>query len=112
LLRIVDVASGLKPCGTVIVNTTKSAEQISKEFNIKARIATISATKIALEELGVPITNTTMIGAVIKVSEIVKMDSLEEPILKRFGRVGEKNLRAMKRAYAETKIEEFVGDKA
>src|SRR5512141_1191217 len=34
LLRIVDVASGLKPEGIIIVNTTKTARQISEEFNI------------------------------------------------------------------------------
>jgi pyruvate ferredoxin oxidoreductase gamma subunit len=110
LLKIVDVASGLKPGGIVIVNTTKTARQIRDEFNIKSTLATVEATKIALEQLGVPITNTTMIGAVIKATESVKMESLFEPINKRFGRVGEKNIAAMKRAYAETVIEELKVD--
>jgi pyruvate ferredoxin oxidoreductase gamma subunit len=112
LLRVVNVAAGLKPGGVVIVNTIKTASQIKKEFNIQATVATVGATKIAMELLGVPITNTTMIGAVIRVSEIVKMESLLEPINKRFGRLGEKNIAAMKRAYAETMIEEFAVDKA
>jgi pyruvate ferredoxin oxidoreductase gamma subunit len=107
LLRIVNVASGLKPGGVVIVNTIKNAAQIQKEFNINATIATIGATKIAMELLGVPITNTTMIGAVVKVTEAVKVESLVEPINKRFGRLAGKNFDAMKRAYAETVIEEF-----
>jgi pyruvate ferredoxin oxidoreductase gamma subunit len=111
LLRAVDVASGLKPGGIVIINTVKNASQIRQEFNIKATIATVGATKIALELLGVPITNTTMIGAVLKVTEAVKMDSLFEPINKRFGRLGEKNIAALKRAYAETVIEEYAVDK-
>ena len=71
-------------------------------------IATVGATKIALELLGVPITNTTMIGAVMKATEAVKMESLIEPIKKRFGRLAEKNIDAMKRAYAETVIEELT----
>jgi pyruvate ferredoxin oxidoreductase gamma subunit len=112
LLRAVDVASGLKPGGIVIINTVKTASQIRQEFNIKATIATVGATKIALELLGVPITNTTMIGAVLKVTEAVKMESLLEPINKRFGRLGEKNIAAFKRAYAETVIEEYAVDKA
>ena len=47
-----------------------------------------------------------MIGAVMKVIEPVNMESLVEPINKRFGRLAEKNLSALKRAYAETIIEE------
>ena len=38
LLRIVNVASGLKPGGIVIINTTKTAQQIRNEFNIKATL--------------------------------------------------------------------------
>jgi pyruvate ferredoxin oxidoreductase gamma subunit len=106
LLKAVNVAAGLKPDGIIIINTIKTAEQIHTEFNIQAPIATIGATKIALEQLGVPITNTTMIGAVMRVIEPVKMESLVEPINKRFGRLAEKNLSALKRAYAETIIEE------
>jgi pyruvate ferredoxin oxidoreductase gamma subunit len=108
LLRIVNVASGLKPGGVVIINTIKTAKQIHQEFNIKATIATVGATKIALENLGVPITNTTMIGAVVRVTQAVKLGSLVEPINKRFGRLAERNLAAMNRAYSETVIEELT----
>jgi pyruvate ferredoxin oxidoreductase gamma subunit len=108
LLRSVNVASGLKPGGIVIVNTIKTAEQIHKEFGITAPVATVGATKIAMELLGVNITNTTMIGAVMKVAEVVNLDSLNAPINKRFGRLGEKNIAAMRRAYVETVIEELA----
>jgi pyruvate ferredoxin oxidoreductase gamma subunit len=108
LLRIVNVTSGLKPGGIVIVNTTKTAAQIRLEFNITATLGTVTATKIATELLGVPIVNTTMIGAVLKATEAVKMESLSKPIMERFGRNGEKNIQSMKRAYAETLIEELA----
>jgi 2-oxoacid:acceptor oxidoreductase gamma subunit (pyruvate/2-ketoisovalerate family) len=111
LLRSVNVAAGLKPGGIIIINTIKTAVQIHQEFKLSARLATVGATKIAMEQLGVPITNTTMIGAVLKVSEAVKADSLTAPINKRFGRLAEKNINAFKRAYAETVIEELAGDK-
>lgn len=110
LLRIVDVTSGLKPDGIVIINTVKDSRQIREEFGIKGRIATVGATKIAHEVLGVPITNTTMIGAVVKALDVVKVESLYEPLKRRFGRLGERNIEAMKRAYAETVIEELIGD--
>jgi pyruvate ferredoxin oxidoreductase gamma subunit len=112
LLNIVNVASGLKPHGIVIVNTIKNARQIREQFNIKSRIATVGATKIAMEVLGVPITNTTMIGAVLKATNAVEIESVFEPLRQRFGRLGDRNIEAMKRAYLETVIEEFIGDKA
>jgi pyruvate ferredoxin oxidoreductase gamma subunit len=111
LLSIVNVTSGLKPGGIVIINTTKTPAQIREQFGIKARVATVGATKIAQEVLGVPITNTTMIGAVIKASNVVTLESTYEPLKKRFGRLGERNIESMKRAYVETVIEEYVGDK-
>jgi pyruvate ferredoxin oxidoreductase gamma subunit len=111
LLRVVNVTSGLKPGGVVIINTTKTAAQIRQEFNITSRIATVGAAKIAMETLGVNIVNTTMIGAIMKVAEPVKMESLVHPIVSRFGKNGEKNVAAMKRAYAETVIEELTGGK-
>lgn len=106
LLRILDVTSGLKERGTFVVNTRKSAEEMRAEFGIKWRLATIDATKIARELLGVPITNTTMIGALIKATEVVRLESLVEPVKKRFGRLAERNIRAMERAYKETSVKE------
>jgi pyruvate ferredoxin oxidoreductase gamma subunit len=108
LLSIVKVAAGLKPGGIVVVNTRKTAEQISQEFEINATIATVNATTIAKELLGVPITNTTMVGAVVKATEVVKLESLVEPLEVRFGRLAEKNLNAMKRAYQDTMVKELV----
>jgi len=107
LLRIVNVSAGLKAGGTIIINTTKTAEQIQEEFGITARIGTVDATRIAMELLGVPITNTTMIGAVLKAIGIVKIESLLEPVKHRFGRNADKNIEAMKRAFGETKIKEM-----
>lgn len=106
LLRIGDVTSGLKDDGLVVVNTKKSAEQIKSEFGFKWRLAALDATKIAREELGVPITNTTMVGALLKATDAVKLESLAEPLKARFGRLAERNYKAMQRAYDETVIKE------
>ena len=106
LLPITNVTSGLKDNGMIVVNTRKQAEQIRKEFGINQSIATVNATKIAREILGVPITNTTMVGAVVKATGVVKLDSLLEPLKLRFGRLAERNLEAMQRAYHETVIKE------
>ena len=102
LLRMINVTSGLKDGGTVVINTSKSAEEIKTEFNIKQRLSTVDATKIAQETLGVPITNTTMIGALVKATSVVSLDSLVTPLRERFRRLADRNINAMQRAYEET----------
>jgi pyruvate ferredoxin oxidoreductase gamma subunit len=112
LLKIVDVTSGLKKDGILIINTTKKPDQIRNENKLNFTIATISATKIAQEILGVNIVNTTMIGSIIKATGLVDIESLVEPITKRFGRLAEKNIQVLKQAFEETVIEELSVDKA
>jgi len=104
LVGLVNVTEGLKPDGTLVVNTTKLPEDLKKELNFEGRVATLDASKIAWEELGVPITNTTMLGALIKALDVVKLDSVTAPIEHRFGRIAQKNLAALKRAYKDVKI--------
>ena len=106
LLRMINVTSGLKDKGTLVINTRKSAEEIKTEFDIKQRLATVDATKIARETLGVPITNTTMIGALLKTTDVVDLKSLVEPVKERFHRLADRNINAMKRAYEETMVKE------
>jgi pyruvate ferredoxin oxidoreductase gamma subunit len=104
LIGMVNVADGLKPEGVLIVNTAKSAKEIAEITKFKGKIATVDGSSIAWKELGVPITNTTMLGAVIKCTNAVKLESVKEPVDHRFGRIANKNLAAMKRAYDEVKI--------
>jgi len=104
LIGLVNVTEGLKPGGVLIVNTSKTAKALAEVLNFKGRTATVDATAIARKELGVPITNTTMLGALIKAIGIVKLDSLKSPVEHRFGRLAQKNLTAAERAYNEVKI--------
>ena len=107
LMKYVNVVEGLKSEGILIVNTPLSPEQISDLLKFKGTVATVDATKIAREELGVPITNTTMLGAVVKATKIIDLSSLKNPIDHRFGRIAQKNMNALKRAFDEVKIKEF-----
>jgi len=104
LLRIVNVTSGLKQQGTLILNTGRSLEDIESEFGNKWRLAIIDATRIARKLLGVPIANTTMLGALLRATDVVKLESLFEPLEGRFGRVAERNIDAMKEAFEGTII--------
>ncbi len=106
LLTIVNVTSGLKEQGTVIINTRKPLPDIESGLGNKWRLAVVDATKIARELMGVPIVNTTMLGAVLRVTGVVKLESLFEPLRERFGRLGERNIEAMKKAFNETIVRE------
>jgi pyruvate ferredoxin oxidoreductase gamma subunit len=104
LLKILDPSQGLKPGGLLIINTNKSIEQIRSEFGYKVRVAVVDADLIAREELGLPITNTTMLGALVRGTGIVQLDSMIPPLKSRFGRGAERNLKAFRRAYDETHL--------
>jgi 2-oxoacid:acceptor oxidoreductase gamma subunit (pyruvate/2-ketoisovalerate family) len=103
LLGTVNCTDGLKPDGFVIINTNKSPDDLKKLFP-QRNIAAVDASTIAKEEMGVPITNTTMLGSLIKATEIVNVESLGEPIQDRFGKIAQKNVNAYKRAHKETTI--------
>lgn len=108
LLYITDVVAGLKQNGTLIVNSPKPLVDIKAEFSGPWKLAVVNATVIAKELLGVNIVNTTMLGALVKATEIVKLESLVEPIEERFGARAKNNIDACSRAYKETEIVEPV----
>ena len=106
LLRVVDVTSGLKENGILVINTRKTIQEIESEIGNKWQLAVIDAMTIARELLGVPIVNTTMLGVLVKATGVVKLESLFEPLKNRFGRLGERNIEAMKKAFEETVVKE------
>lgn len=103
LIGLVNVTDGLKPDGVLIVNTARTPQELKKELNFSGVVATVDGTGIARKEMGVPIANTTMIGALIKMTGFMGLDDLKESVEHRFGRIAQKNLTAMKRAYEEIK---------
>jgi pyruvate ferredoxin oxidoreductase gamma subunit len=104
ILRIVKVTAGLKDDGILVANTKYTANEIRQELDLKCKLAVVNATRIAFEELGIPVTNTTMLGALLKAKPIVNPDSLIGPLQERFGRIAEKNINAFKRAMRETEL--------
>ena len=102
LLNTVNVTEGLKPNGLLIINTALSASEALEKYKFTFKIFTVNASKIALEVLGVPIVNTAMIGSIVKAVSLLKLDSVNEVVKERFGKIGEKNINAITRAYNET----------
>jgi len=109
LLDTVDVTAGLKDNGTVIVNTEKSKEEVLKKLKKKPKkLALVDATTIALEILGLPITNTAILGAFSRATGVVDLKYVLEAIKETFsGELGEKNARAAEEAFKRTVVYEL-----
>ena len=72
LLETVDVTSGLKETGAIVINTTKSADYLKDVLKgYKGNVYTIDARKISEEALGRYFPNTPMLAAIVKVSKIM-----------------------------------------
>jgi pyruvate ferredoxin oxidoreductase gamma subunit len=104
LLGEIDVTAGMPKGGWLIVNTSLNQQDIQDIVNRKdINVATIDATRIALDVLGRNITNTIILGALIRVSHIFSVDELSNAIMRRFkGELAGKNVKAIKQAIEET----------
>ena len=108
LLNEVDVTAGLPYGGWLIVNTEMNQKAVQLTLAMEdINVATIDATNIAMEILGRNITNTIILGALIKISHLFTLDQLSDAIMARFkGEIAGKNVKAIKQAIEETCIYE------
>jgi pyruvate ferredoxin oxidoreductase gamma subunit len=104
LLEIANPAEGLRETGVLVVNTSHGIEDLKKRIAYNGKIALVDASLIAREVIGLPITNTTMVGALVKAANMLSLDSLKEPFQRRFGKLAARNIQAMERAYNETAL--------
>ena len=106
LMEVVDTSAGLKPGGIVIINTAKPASAFKSKFK-NAKIFTLDATKIAVDnKLGTvtnPIVNTAILGAISKAAKNVSMDAIKRAIDESAPGRKENNKKAAQDAYDQTK---------
>ena len=108
LLGEIDVTAGLPKGGWLIVNTVLNQEDVQNIVNRKdINVATIDATNIAMEVLGRNVTNTIILGALIRIAPMFSMEELGDAIMRRFkGSIAGKNVAAIKRAIEDTCVYE------
>jgi len=96
------VAEGMKPSSKVVVNTTETAEEVKKKLGVKNETWVVDATGMAMRIMGVNITNTVLLGAIVKASGQVKLESVLAVVKERFqGKVRDQNLEVVEAAYKE-----------
>lgn len=105
LLLSANPAAGLRSNGFVVINISKPLEEVRRQFP-GFKVAAVDASRIAREEMGVPITNTTMLGSLVRATKLIRLESLATPIRERFGIMAQKNISAYTRAYNETVVME------
>ncbi len=103
LVEAIDITEGLKPGGTIIINSDRAPEGFP--FYGKFKVRTIDATKIAvahkLGSLAAPIVNTAIAGALIKVLGLTKLESLAAAIRDGISIKPEDNVQAAREAYEQ-----------
>ena len=110
LLGKVDVTSGLKPDGILIVNTSLAPAEVRSRLHFPGgRVVTVDATRIARQTMGRPIPNTPMLGALLCVTRVVSKEAALRAISGRLtARLGQSGVQANIRAFelAYTGIQE------
>ena len=112
LLKSVDVTSGLKESGALIINSRKDPDEIRKQVGgYKGRICVVDAEKISMETLGRNFPNTPMLAAVVKVSNVIDSEhfirDMRESFKHKFAHkenLIEGNMKALVKAMEEVKV--------
>lgn len=103
LASVVDVAAGIKPSGTIFVNSDRDGGDF--RFDPEANTVTLDVTAIALRHgLGTstaPIINTSILGAFARISGAVGLDALLAAIRQFAPAKPEENAKAAEEAYRE-----------
>ncbi|HRD02101.1 MAG TPA: 2-oxoacid:acceptor oxidoreductase family protein [Candidatus Saccharicenans sp.] len=101
LVEAIDITEGLKDSGCIIINSPKKPEEF--KFPDKFKVFTIDATDIAIRHqlgtLAAPIVNTAIVGAVVKILKLTKLESLVAAIREGVPLKQEENVRAAIEAY-------------
>ena len=105
IYKVIDVTEGLNKNGILVMNTTKKPAEIGLSG---WHVATVDATGIALElnllVAGLPVVNTSILGAFAKATGEVKLESILKAVNETWsGAAGERNARATELAYERSK---------
>ena len=111
LLGAVDVTLGLKESGALLINTSLDENAIKEKLkDYTGKLYIIDASKIALETIGANFPNTALLAAVIKITDLMTKQKLEENMLESFKHkfakkpeVIEPNMNAVLTAYENVK---------
>lgn len=105
LLHQVNVFEGLSQDGYVLINSSRSLDQLGIAEFLKAlppgHARAIAATEVALRLVGRPVPNAALLGGLCAMTGWLRLESVEAAIRHKFkGDVAEKNILAAREAFA------------
>jgi pyruvate ferredoxin oxidoreductase gamma subunit len=106
LIGNVNVLEGMKMEGALVANYPDGRESLRRALGTDLDVHAVNATKIALETVGKPLANTAMLGALVKVSGMLELGSIEKELRSKLSgklpeKVVEKNILSVQRAFEE-----------
>jgi len=104
LLETENITKGLKKDTLLIINSTKKAEELREQLKFSGQIYAVDASGISLEIVGQPRPNTVILGKIVQITQVAKLESIQEKFREIFeGKIGkiacDKNIEAISRAY-------------
>ena len=104
LLHQVDLFAGLAPAGFILINSTRSFEELGigevAQRLPRGHICAVPASELAMKHVGRPLPNAALLGAFAAVSGEIALESVANAIRKKFaGKVGEGNVAAARAAF-------------
>ena len=104
-----EVVEGLKEDSVLVVDTEEEPEAVRERLGLRpglGKIWALDATGMALDVFGRAITNTAIVGAIVRAAGVTSLDSLIEIVKRRFtGKAAEKNVEIVRRAYEGVRAE-------
>ena len=104
LLHSVDVFSGLKPEGYILINSTRSFEELGIADFVAGfpahHVCDLGATELAMRHVGRPVPNAVLLGGFAAITGLLAFESVEKAVRDKFPpAIAEANIAAAREAY-------------
>ncbi len=104
LLETENITQGLKGNTILIINSVKKSEEFSEQLKFSGQIYAVDASGISLQIIGQPRPNTVILGKIVQITQVAKLESIQkefqEIFEKKIGKEAcDKNIEAIKKAY-------------
>jgi pyruvate ferredoxin oxidoreductase gamma subunit len=109
LFNAVDVFSGLKPDGFVLINTKRELDELHINEALRDlpdhHVVTVAATALAIHHIGRATPNTVLLGALTALIDVIDFESVVKAIQDKFsGAVAENNIAAAQAAHDQAQV--------
>lgn len=105
LFHAIDVFAGLSESGYILINTSRSVEELGiKEVADRlpsGHVRTVPATELAMTHVKRPVPNAALLGALAAISDAIELESVTKAITEKFpAAIAEANVKAATAAHA------------